>query len=382
MTKINISFFTRKIPKGASVYARITFAGNEVKTSTGIVLQSLEQFSKTKMKIVKHPEADRLNLKLAKIETRIYEVFNFYANKEILLTKELLLEGLKNNVRNKTTLYDYGRSWLKANQKRIAYGTYRQLLDDLNKFDRFVPGIHISDIEKSILIRYHRYLLIDLNNNPNTAQRSLKKVKFFCNQALNEGLIKENPFAGLSFKGAPTQEISCLTELQIDALENYPWPSPRLLNTAKLFLFQCYTGLAYIDLYSLKPVHIDNINGKKWIRKSRHKSDISALIPLFPKALEILQDLKFFENGKLPVPTNQKYNESLKDVAQLAGIKNKLSSHVGRKTCGMILLNNGVSIEAVSRILGHSSIKTTQNFYAKAKEQLIEKETENFKVFG
>lgn len=165
MTKINISFFTRNIPKGVSVYARITFAGNEVKTSTGIVLQSLEQFSKKKMKIVKHPEADRLNLKLAKIETRIFEVFNFYSNKEILLTKELLLEGLKNNVRNKTTLYDYGRSWLKANQKRIAYGTYTQLLADLNKFDRFVPGIHISDIEKSILIRYHRYLISLKNRN-------------------------------------------------------------------------------------------------------------------------------------------------------------------------------------------------------------------------
>lgn len=381
MKKIGLNFFARSIKEKISIYLRITFDANEYKIATGIIVSD-GMFDKKKQQIVKHYNQNKLNTVLTKMQLDVLRAVEVCEAANKKLTIDIIKAALNGHTVVHTDFYDFSIDWLRKNQKRLAYGTHNQLKADITKFCRFAPKISLGEIDKSILINYHRYLQTELNNNPNTAQRSMKKIKFFCGQAFNEGLIKSNPFAGLQFKGAPAKEILCLTEKQISEIENFKWETSRLSTASKLFLLQCYTGLAYIDLQTLKPDHVRDVNGKLWINKSRHKSDISALIPMFPKTIDTLKDLNFWEAEKLPVASNQKYNEALKEIANVLGFNNNLSTHVGRKTCGMILLNNGVSLEAVSRILGHSSIKTTQNFYAKAKEQLIEKETENFKVFG
>src|SRR5690606_9000872 len=121
-----------------------------------------------------------------------------------------LIKFLKSKPISNNTVINYGQQWLQNNRKRITFGTYKQLLSDLRKFEEFAPGLKIVEIEKSTINKYHQYLVNVKENNPNTVQRSMKKLKFFLNQAVLDGIIKENPLNGFKFQGAPPSEISCL----------------------------------------------------------------------------------------------------------------------------------------------------------------------------
>ncbi len=143
----------------------------------------------------------------------------------------------------------------------------------------------------------------------------------------------------------------------------------RLQQVADLFLLQCFTGMAYVDLMNFdKTKHLQ----KDFICINRQKSDTESLIPILPHAKILLEKY----NYKMPRITNQKYNAYIKEVAEITGIEKQLTTHVGRKTCGSILLNEGISIEVVSRILGHRDTKITQHIYARVNELRINREME------
>lgn len=146
---------------------------------------------------------------------------------------------------------------------------------------------------------------------------------------------------------------------------------PRLAKIRDLFIFECYTGLAFADLMSLKnsDFHIDQ-DGNKWIVKKRHKTNVVATIPLMPIAIEILEKY----DNKLPRVSNATYNVYLKELGDICGIRRNLHSHLARHTWATILLNNGLDMVSVSKCLGHSNSKITESTYAKVlPEKLAEK---------
>ena len=151
----------------------------------------------------------------------------------------------------------------------------------------------------------------------------------------------------------------------------------RLQHAKDMFVFSCYTGLAYIDVYELSPQNVSlGIDGEYWISTYRHKTDIPVRIPLLPQALEIIEKYKnnprVLESGRLlPVYANQLLNSYLKEIADFCGIEKPLTFHIARHTFATtVTLTNGVPIETVSKLLGHTSIKTTQ-IYAKVIEQKV-----------
>jgi len=141
-----------------------------------------------------------------------------------------------------------------------------------------------------------------------------------------------------------------------------------------IFLFACYTGLSYIDLYNLNIKNIQKGNdGLQWIYIKRHKTDIPSNVPILPYALYILDIYKKHKNTNriFPMISNQKTNKSLKEIARLCGFNKKLTFHSARHTFATtITLTNGVPIETVSKMLGHNNIKTTQ-IYAQVIESKI-----------
>ena len=144
-------------------------------------------------------------------------------------------------------------------------------------------------------------------------------------------------------------------------------------NIRDLFILQCYTGLAFRDMSCLseKDIEIDK-DGKEWIVKERIKTGVPAFIPILPVVKEIL--VKY--NYHLPTLTNQKYNSYLKEIQEVCSIKQTLHSHLARHTCGTLLLNAGVDMLTVSKVLGHSSTKTTEMVYAKLLPETIMKRVE------
>jgi site-specific recombinase XerD len=197
---------------------------------------------------------------------------------------------------------------------------------------------------------------------------------------MNEWLDRD-PFLGYQLK-VRTAERGFLSNEEMQSLHEKEFGIERLNLVRDLFLFSCYTGLSYIDVFNLTKDNISiGINGKKWIFTHRQKTDNPSRIPLLPPALEILQ--KYSNNPAalnssklLPIASNQKVNSYLKEIADCCGIKKKLTFHMARHTFATtITLNNNVPIESVSKMMGHTKIQTTQ-IYAKVLDEKISRDME------
>lgn len=180
------------------------------------------------------------------------------------------------------------------------------------------------------------------------------------------------PFEGWS---GTTREkpIEHLSDAEICALEEKELPIRRLSQVRDVFLFQCYTGMAYADLARFEVSWIINAHGRDWIEYERQKEERAlARVPVTEKARALLEKYGY----KLPVLTNQKYNAYLKEIQHICGIETRLTTHVARRTCGMYLLNLGMSLETVAAVLGHKSVKTTERYYARVLKKRIFEEFE------
>ena len=230
--------------------------------------------------------------------------------------------------------------------------------------DKMMSELTASDMED-----IYTYMLHQMTNN--SAICYMRKLKTILIYAIREGYISTNPINFKFHKDKVKKEPLTLDEVRrIRAVE---LGSKRMENIRDLFILQCYTGLAFRDMSSLseKDIEIDK-DGKEWIVKERIKTGVPAFIPILPVVKEIL--VKY--NYHLPTLTNQKYNSYLKEIQEVCGIKQTLHSHLARHTCGTLLLNAGVDMLTVSKVLGHSSTKTTEMVYAKLLPETIMKRVE------
>lgn len=204
----------------------------------------------------------------------------------------------------------------------------------------------------------------------------IQNLKKIIHISVKNGWLTRDPFTDFrcSFKKV---ERNVLTKEELEILENKTFSIRRIEVVKDLFVFSCYTGLAYIDVMSLTSNNISiGIDGEKWIFTERHKTGEKVRVPLLPVALAVLNKYKtdpevLNQGGLLPRLSNQKLNAYLKEVADLSGINKNLTFHLARHTFATtVTLTNGVPMETVSKLLGHSSIKTTQ-IYAKVVENKI-----------
>lgn len=190
----------------------------------------------------------------------------------------------------------------------------------------------------------------------------------------NEWLTRD-PFTGYKMTLKETDR-GFLTEEELNILENIILSSERLERVRDLFVFSCYTGLAYADVSKLSRDHlITGVDGNKWIIISRTKSKSQAIIPILPEAMAILEKYNYLESPAnkplLPVISNQNLNKYLKEIASVAGITKRVSFHLARHTFATtVTLNEGVDIVSVSKMLGHKNLRTTQ-IYAKVSMRKI-----------
>ena len=199
------------------------------------------------------------------------------------------------------------------------------------------------------------------------------------------GWLTKDPFANYKSKVKEvTREF--LTELEIQSLMEKEFVSERLELVRDIFVFSCFTGLAYIDVKQLSNDNIVlGIDGDKWINKNRQKTDTNSKIPLLPTAQYILDKYVNHpvcknEEKLLPIFSNQKMNAYLKEIATVCGINKELTFHIARHTFATtVTLSNGVPIETVSKMLGHTNLKTTQH-YAKILDKKISEDMQILKA--
>jgi integrase/recombinase XerD len=209
----------------------------------------------------------------------------------------------------------------------------------------------------------------------NYTNKAVQVIKQFLSWAKRHGHAKEHPLDDYGLKNAPTPPPAFLTSKEINQLATHPFVSSALRKVVDVFLFQCYTGLAYVDLCRFDArEHVVAKNGSSMIimgrQKTSHSTGQEATIPLLKPARILL--LRY--GDKLPVPSNQVYNRMLKEAAAVAGLGTKVTSHVGRKTAGRLWLDAGVPIAAVSKALGHRTIAMTEQYYVRVGEDLVARE--------
>ncbi|MDO7743501.1 MAG: site-specific integrase [Pedobacter sp.] len=265
-------------------------------------------------------------------------------------------------MKNYYTTQKYITTFLKERQ-----GTNDKYLSELNyKF--------ITDLETYLRHVKDKNGVIAMGNNG-----VMKHLERFCkmiNLAVKLEWIDRNPFHAYQLKFEKV-ERQFLNTSELAKLELKQIPILRLQTIKDLFIFSCYTGLAYIDVFNLRPSHITEVSeGDFWIKTIRQKTNTMVTVPLLPKALAIIEKYKehpqsVAEGKVLPVVSNQKMNGYLKEIADICGITKPLSFHIARHTFATtVTLTNGVPIESISKMLGHTKLSTTQ-IYAKVVESKL-----------
>lgn len=194
-----------------------------------------------------------------------------------------------------------------------------------------------------------------------------KTLKTYTREAVRRELIDHDPYVGIKGDRGKPERGRWLTQEEVSRIESAELPTESLRRVRDLFLLQCYTGLSYSDLMSVDWHHTEDIGGMTVLAGERRKTGVGYVTVLTDRAKAILARYDY----ATPKMTNEQYNLRLKMVAGAAGIGKPIASHYGRRTCGIILLNEGYPIEIVARVLGHSDIKTTQEVYAKILDSTV-----------
>ncbi|HBG69837.1 MAG: hypothetical protein A2W93_00460 [Bacteroidetes bacterium GWF2_43_63] len=260
--------------------------------------------------------------------------------------------------------------------KEYAPATYRkfettlQHLKDYIKSKYSVSDLPLDKIDTDFVRGFDLYLKTVQNCQQNSAMKHIKNLKKIIRICAGNGWMKTDPFVNYKIR-IQKVEKEFLTEQELQKIGDKQFSVERLQQVADTFLFACYTGFAYSDLKALTLENLsESENGQLWIHTHRLKTGMASHVPLLPAARMIL--LKYRsnpycqENNVLfPVLSNQKLNAYLKEIADLCGLTKNLTTHMARHTFATtVTLNNGIPIESVSKMLGHSSVKMTE-IYAK-----------------
>ena len=239
----------------------------------------------------------------------------------------------------------------------------------------------LTEVNNKFITGFDFYLKTVAKCQHNSSMKHIKALKKVIRIGLANDYIRKDPFVSYRIT-QKNVEREYLTQAEIDAIIKKEINIQRLDVIRDLFIFQCYTGFAYKDLAALKKENIEiGIDGHKWLVIRRGKTGVTCRIPIFPVTESIIKKyashIEVLISGKLlPVPSNQKMNAYLKEVAAICGINKDLHSHLGRHSYATtVTLSNGTPMETVSKLLGHSKLQTTQ-IYAKVVNQKVEDDIE------
>jgi len=360
----------------SSVYLRITINKKRAEAATGKHCND-EEWENGKF-IGRTAMAKTLNMYLRQLESKVHDAHRqLLMRGEEVTAKNLMDEflGKDQKAHQLTQVFEeHNRQMAELVGIEFAPMTllrYQTALRHLRQYLREkykIQDIDIRKIDHQFISDYDFFLRTTRKCNNNSAVKYIKNFKKVIKRCLANGWLARDPFANFKAK-IKLIERPCLSEEQIKSLETKEFNNERLNRVRDIFLFSCYTGLAYIDIYQLKRAQIIDKNGdEKWIIINRQKTGTPTRLPLLPKAVALLSNYAdhpacFDQDKAFPVSSNQKMNAYLKEIADICNIKIPLSYHIARHTFATtITLQNGVPIETVSKMLGHKDIRTTQHY--------------------
>ena len=354
--------------------------------STGISVKS-SQWDKEKERIKgRTTEALNTNLQLDNISSGLQSIFRRIEMSDVVSLERIKSEflGKKEEIDTLMQLFEKHNGDV-AKQVGVSVGKAtlqkynvckRHFLEFLEKqYKR--SDLKLTELTYVVIREFDLYLRTEVGQNPNTATKTMKTFKTITLLGQKMGVLLHDPFMNHRFHIEPVNR-GFLTDEEILLIAHKQINIPRLELIRDIFIFSCFTGLAYIDVSNLTPDHIVTLGDKQWIMTHRQKTSVETNVLLLeiPKAIIAKYGGKTYRNGKLfPMLTNQKTNSYLKEIADICGIKKNLTFHLARHTFATMSLSKGVPMESVSKMLGHTNIRTTQ-IYARITNKKIEHDME------
>ncbi len=323
--------------------------------------------------IVNRPDIESLNNRIDEIKRSIDEAITEMIKSDGAFTIDAFNRKMNADREKQLSFVDWidekicSRMDIVSSTKK----TQRKLPSVLRDFGMIME---FSEITLPNIIRFDEYLR-GKGLKQSTIWTYHKTLKTYVREAVKLEIIKQNPYINFKLKKGNSEWGRYVTPEELEKIATATMPTESIAMVRDVFLFQCYTGLAYSDLASFDKKKIRKKGDVYILSGERAKTKIPYIVVLLPKAMDILTKYDFH----LPVISNQQYNMRLKIVADACGIEKPLASHYARRTCGMVLLNSGVPIEIVSKVLGHSNIKITQDVYARILDDAVIKAFEKLK---
>jgi site-specific recombinase XerD len=373
------------------IFARLTLGKEIITMSTGKTITAERWIATQRLRAILKLEKEKvlkksLELFQLNIEKKYNSLLNVAEDVSIAMLKDEVAEVPKNS--KKVQLLDVFEKHNAEFAKRVNSGErsaaslqkYRRSAELLKNFIRKTYGVSNIDIDKinsAFIYNLETYLkfesefkgIIGIKNN--SVVKYFKNFKTICNYGIKMELIDKNPFNVYNGK-LKVKDATFLSTEELNLIESKTFAVDRLEKVKNMFLFSCYTGYAPIDACNLTSSNlIQDSNGLFWIKTDRAKTGIRANVPVLPPTQKIIDKYKDSETGLIPKLSNQKMNAYLKEIADLCGIEKKLTWYVARHTFATtVTLGNGIKIENVSSMMGHTNIKQTQH-YAKVLDSSV-----------
>ena len=354
--------------------------------STGISVKS-SQWDKEKERIKgRTTEALNTNLQLDNIASGLQSIFRRIEMSDVVSLERIKSEflGKKEEIDTLMQLFEKHNGDV---AKQVGVSVGKATLQKYNvckrHFSEFLEkqykrsDLKLTELTYVVIREFDLYLRTEVGQNANTATKTMKTFKTITLLGQKMGVLLHDPFMNHRFHIEPVNR-GFLTDEEILLIANKDLGISRLELVRDIFIFSCFTGLAYIDVSNLTPDHIVTLGDKQWIMTQRQKTSVETNVLLLdiPKAIIAKYGGKTYRNGKLfPMLTNQKTNSYLKEIADICGIKKNLTFHLARHTFATMSLSKGVPMESVSKMLGHTNIRTTQ-IYARITNKKIEHDME------
>ena len=389
-TKITLHFYAKSTKANANgllpIYVRLTVDGKRLEFSTKKFVEKSKWSNElAKMKGTTE-EARSINSYLDLMKSKVLDAQMELIHRNQTLSIENFkskLLGTEERQRMLVPIFkDHNNKIKELVGKEYAPGTLERYTTSLKHTIEFmqwkynVSDIDITKIDHAFITDYEFWLRSVRNCANNTAVKYIKNFNKIIKLCLANDWLEKNPFANYKSKVKEVERVY-LTENEIQSIIEKDFKTERLSVVRDIFLFSCFTGLAYIDVKNLTKSHISfGIDGEKWIFTHRQKTESASKIPILPVTQMIIEKYENHpqcnnEYKLLPILSNQKMNAYLKEIAGVCEIEKELTFHIARHTFATtVTLTNGVPIESVSKMLGHKNLRTTQH-YAKVLDRKV-----------
>lgn len=343
----------------ALVQVEASLNQRKVYFKTNIYLRQ-EYWDKNTAQVCSHPQATDLNAMLYEFVLHLQAIEISFWKRGISPTLSLLKDAMKKNRPVNVTFPVFARNYVQDSDRRES--TKENLLTTITVLQEFRPGVDFKDITYTFLKDFEVYLR-EKGNGVNTVAKHLRQLRTLVNEAINQGYIHADAYPFRKFKIKQEKgRHEFLTPDELRKLENLEVNDKKLRHVLDAFLFCCYTGLRFSDFCQLNSSNFAKINGKKWLHFKSIKTGIELRLPLHllfeGKALAILDRYEITKFSCLG--SNAETNKALAQITGMARIKKHVTYNTARHTCATLLIHQGVPITTVQKLLGHTSVKTTE----------------------